>query len=502
MSYLAQLYKPSLSLLTDLYQLTMAYGYWKSGALETEAAFHLFFRTPPFNSGYSIACGLETVLEYIEAFGFTEEDTAFLATLQGNDGQPLFEAEFLAYLRGLKLSCDVDAMPEGTAVFPLEPLLRVQGPILECQLLETALLNIINFQTLIATKSARICLAAQGDPVLEFGLRRAQGPDGALAAARAAFVGGCAATSNVLAGQLFGIPVRGTHAHSWVMMFESEIEAFESYAAAMPNNCVFLVDTYDTLQGVRHAVAVGKKLRAQGHEMIGVRLDSGDLAYLSVEARKILDAGGFEGAKIFASNDLDEQTIDSLKDQGAQIGVWGVGTRLVTGHEQAALGGVYKLTAVRAPGGAWQPRIKLSEQAIKVTNPGLLQVRRYSGALNAGSAAGAGAEYSADVIYDCSEPLPDEVVMVHPLDATQRRRLSGSTPHRDLLQPAWRGGRRVAAAEILAQMQERTRRELAHFHGGVKRLLNPHLYPVGLEKGLYDRKTRLMLRARQENLKT
>ena len=284
-----QLYGTSLSLLTDLYQLTMAYAYWKSGVADQQAVFHLHFRKAPFNSGFTLACGLADAVAFIEQFRFEESDLEYLATLTGNDGKPLFEPAFLAYLRTLEFSCDIDAVLEGTPVFPYEPLLRVTGPIVQCQILETALLNIINFQTLIATKAARICLAAQGEPVLEFGARRAQGFDGALSASRAAYIGGCSATSNVLAGKLLGLPVKGTHAHSWVMTFDEELEAFEKYAQALPNNCVFLVDTYDTLQGVRHAIEVGKQLRAIGHEMVGVRLDSGDLAVLSIEARALLD---------------------------------------------------------------------------------------------------------------------------------------------------------------------------------------------------------------------
>jgi len=246
------------ALLTDLYQLTMAYGYWKSGRAELEAVFHLFFRKAPFQSGFTIAAGLATAIDFLKSFHFTDADLQFLATLTGNDNQPLFEPGFLEYLRTLRFTCEVDAIPEGTVVFPNEPLLRIKGPILQCQLMETALLNLLNFQSLIATKAARVCLATRGEPVMEFGLRRAQGVDGALAASRAAYIGGCAATSNVLAGKMFGIPVRGTHAHSWVMSFDDEREAFLAYAEAMPNNCVFLVDTYDTLEGVRHAVETGK----------------------------------------------------------------------------------------------------------------------------------------------------------------------------------------------------------------------------------------------------
>src|SRR5688572_20045473 len=284
------IYKHSLALLTDLYELTMAHGYWKAGVDAKEAVFHLFFRQNPFGSGFSIACGLGYVIDFLKDFRFDEGDTRYLSGLTGNDGRPIFEPEFLSTLRALEITCDIDAIPEGTVVFPHEPLLRVRGPIGQCQLLETALLNLINFQTLIATKAARICISARGDPVLEFGLRRAQGVDGGLAASRAAYIGGCAGTSNVLAGKIFGIPVRGTHAHSWVMSFDTEIEAFRAYADAMPNNCVFLVDTYDTLTGVQHAIEMGKWLRKRGHKLTGVRLDSGDLAWLSIEARRMLDA--------------------------------------------------------------------------------------------------------------------------------------------------------------------------------------------------------------------
>ena len=341
------MYQSALGLLTDLYQLTMAYGYWKTGCHDRQAVFHLSFRKPAFGGGFTVAAGLETVVEYMETLRFDPDDLAYLAGLRGNDGQPLFEAAFLDYLAEMRLDCDVHGMPEGTIVFPHEPLLRVTGPLLQAQLLESALLNIVNFQTLVATKAARVALAARGEPVLEFGLRRAQGIDGALAASRAAYLGGCVATSNVLAGRLFGIPVRGTHAHSWVMCFDDELEAFRAYAQAMPNNCVFLVDTYDTLNGVRHAIEVGREMRQQGHEMIGIRLDSGDLAWLSIAARRMLDEAGFPQATIVASNDLDEHLIASLKEQGATIGIWGVGTRLITAYDQPALGGVYKLAAIR-----------------------------------------------------------------------------------------------------------------------------------------------------------
>ncbi len=303
---------------------------------------------------------------------------------------------FLDYLRDLKFACDVDAVPEGTPVFPYEPLVRVKGPILQAQIIETLLLTIINFQTLIATKAARVNIAARGEDVLEFGARRAQGVDGALTASRAAYIGGCAATSNVMAGKVWNIPVKGTHAHSWVMLFEDELEAFQTYARTMPNNCVFLVDTYDTLAGVRHAVEVGKWLRENGHKLLGVRLDSGDLATLSIGARQILDEAGFEDAAIVASNDLDEYLIRSLKEQGAKISVWGVGTRLATAYDQPALGGVYKLSAV-LENGKWQPRLKLSEQTVKISNPGILQVRRFRRAATDKAAPG---QLFADAIYN------------------------------------------------------------------------------------------------------
>ena len=483
----------STTLLTDLYQLTMAYGYWKSGRAEAQANFQLFFRKQPFGGGFSVACGIEPALEWIENFGFDSSDLEYLGTLTGADDKELFDAGFLDYLANLKLTVDVDAMREGTICFAQEPLMRVQGGVLECQLLETALLNIVNFQTLIATKSARICLAAGDDGVLEFGARRAQGIDGALSASRAAFVGGCVATSNVLAGKCFGIPARGTHAHSWVMLFDSELEAFETYADNLPNNVVFLVDTYDTLEGTRHAVQVGKKLREHGHDLLGIRLDSGDLAYLSIEARKILDAGGFPDAKIYASNDLDEETIESLKNQGARIGVWGVGTRLVTGNDQPALGGVYKLTAMRdTPDDNWEPRIKLSEQTIKISNPGVLGVRRYFSETD-----GARANV-ADAIYEDGAAPESGAVIVDPLDAIRRRRVSSKLQYEELLVPAVRGGARVQPNAPLIEAQERARVGLASFDPAIKRFSNPHGYPAGLEVRLHEKKMAMVERARRQ----
>jgi nicotinate phosphoribosyltransferase len=473
-------------LLTDLYQLTMAQGYFLCDRAADQAVFHLFFRKLPFAGGYAVAAGLEPVLDFVASFAFEEADTAYLAELSGADGGPLFRPEFLAYLRGLRLSVDIDAMPEGTLVFPHEPLLRVCGSLLEAQLLETALLNLINFQTLIATKAARVCEAAAGAPVLEMGLRRAQGVDGALAASRAAYLGGCAATSNVLAGKRYGIPVRGTHAHSWVMAFDSEIEAFQAYAAVMPNNSLFLVDTYDTLAGVRHAIEVAKDLRASGHELLGVRLDSGDLAWLSTHARKLLDEAGFEKAAIVATNDLDEHLIESLRHQGAAVAVWGVGTKLVTAYDQPALGGVYKLSMVGAGGGPLQPRIKLSEDPVKMSNPGVQQVRRFSD----------GGKLVADAIYDETRGIETPARIVDPLNTLKWRELDAALTQTDLLVPVVRGGHVVADRTPLEAIRDRTRASLAALDPTIKRLVNPHVYPVGLESKLFEARMDLYQRAR------
>jgi nicotinate phosphoribosyltransferase len=475
----------SLALFTDLYQLTMAYGYWKNRVHERETVFHVAFRTPPFGGGYAVACGIQAAIDYVSEFRFDEDDIAYLATLEGNDRKPLFAREFLDYLANLEMTVDIDAVAEGEVVFGHEPLMRVQGPVLQCQLIETALLTLINFQTLIATKAARVCLAARGEPVLEFGARRAQGIDGALSAARAAYIGGCSATSNVLAGKIWGIPVKGTHAHSWVMLFEDELEAFTAYARAMPNNCVFLVDTYNTLEGVEHAVQVGQWLRPLGHKLAGIRLDSGDLAYLSIEARRILDDAGFNDVPIVASNDLDEHVITSLKEQGAKIGVWGVGTRLVTGDGQGALGGVYKLSAVQDEDGTWLPRVKLSEQTAKTSTPGRHQIRRF---YHEGEPIG-------DAIFDLDHE-PEKWTIVHPVDVARRKHLDADTPFTELLQPALRAGLRVSEAPPLAEVRAQAAENLAGFYSGVKRLVNPHAYPAGLEESLHERKIALILAAR------
>jgi len=486
-SALDDLYGQSLSLLTDLYQLTMAYGYWKSGLADKPSVFHLYFRRHPFAGGYALSCGLADVVEFVERMRFDESDLSYLASLRGNDDAPLFDPAFLDYLGELEFSGDIDAVPEGTVVFAHEPLVRVTAPILQCQLLETPLLNFVNFQTLIATKAARVCDSARGDQVLEFGLRRAQGVDGGLAASRAAYIGGCAATSNVLAGKLFGIPVRGTHAHSWVMLFADEVEAFATYATALPNNCVLLVDTYDTLSGVDHAIEVGRLLVEGGHSLAGIRLDSGDLAHLSREARTRLDAAGFHDTAIVASNDLDEHVIASLKAQGAPIEVWGVGTRLVTAFDQPALGGVYKLSAVRDEQGAWVPKLKLSEQPIKVSTPGILQVRRY---VDDGELVG-------DAIFDVELGRDDSERIVDFEDATRHRSTPLHSQSMDLLVPIFRDGKLIHQVASIYEARARARASLAMLSERTRRLLNPQTYPVGLDARAHERKMQLISRARE-----
>jgi nicotinate phosphoribosyltransferase len=480
----------SLALLTDLYQLTMAYGYWKNGKADQQSVFHLFYRSNPFRGGYVLAAGLETALDFIQSYRFTEDDIAYLASILGNDDRPIFDKAFLDYLAQLEWNINVDAIAEGTVVFPHEPILRVRGSILQCQLLETALLNIINFQSLIATKASRITRAAGDQPVLEFGLRRAQGMDGALSASRAAYIGGCSATSNVLAGKLYGIPVKGTHAHSWVMSFETELDAFSAYAAAMPNNCVFLVDTYDTLHGVRKAIQVGEHLRSMGHRMVGIRLDSGDLASLSIAARKLLDDAGFQDATIVASNDLDEHAISDLRESGAKIGVWGVGTKLITAYDQPALGGVYKLGAIQNDQGDWRPTIKRSEQFIKTSTPGILQVRRFT------SPDGL---FLADMIYNELQKPSGLGSVVHGSDANSVVDFGSEVHYEELLQPAIREGRIVRPHPSLVAIRDRALSQLKQVDPNIRRFEKPNVYPVGLERSLFQLKEKMVAESARES---
>ena len=474
-------YSTSLALLTDLYQLTMACGYWKGGHADREAVFHLTFRRPPFQGGYAIAAGIGPAIAFLRRMRFEPDDVAYLATLRDHEAKPLFPQGFLDYLAAFEFDCSVDGVPEGSVVFAHEPILRVRGPIIAAQLVETALLAIINFQTLIATKASRVVSAARTEQVLEFGLRRAQGIDGGLAASRAAYIGGTHATSNVLAGKLFGIPVAGTHAHSWVMFHDDELQAFREYAHAMPGNATFLVDTYDTLEGVRHAITVGNELRAAGHELNGIRLDSGDLAHLSIEARKLLDDAGFPDAKIVASNDLDENLINALHEQGARIDTWGVGTKLATSWDQPALGGVYKLGAYREPGGAWRETIKLSEQPIKISNPGVLQVRRLR----------KGTELVGDILYDSEHGLGGTALydIEDPLRA-------GFSPQfdsgEDLLVPMLDKGQVVRPPDDLLTARARAAADLSSLSPRTRRFLNPQPHPVGLDKHVHERKLALI----------
>jgi nicotinate phosphoribosyltransferase len=470
------------ALTTDLYEVTMACGYWKAGVSDYEAAFHVTFRENPFGGQFTVACGLATVIDFLRTFHFTETEINYLASQRGNDGKPLFESGFLDYLRDLRLSCEIDAMPEGTLVFPNEPLIRVRGPVAQCQLLETALLNILNFESLIATKAARVCLAAKTDPVIEFGLRRAQGVDGGLTAARAAYIGGCAGTSNLQAGQRYRIPVSGTQAHSWIMFFETEYEAFENYAKAMPNNCVFLVDTYNSLDGVRRAIDVARQLRKNGHEMIGVRLDSGDRVALSIEARRMLDKAGFKNAKIVCSGDLDEFAIAKMKKSGAKIDVWGVGTKLTTGQPDAALGGIYKLGAVQRPGGQWQYRIKLSDEPIKTSNPGSLQVRRF---------CQRDGRFIADAIYEIDHAPSERCVIVDP-ETEEKRQIPARTDYSDLLVPIFRRSQLVYEAPNIEGSREHACNQLSCAPPEILQLHNPAPYKIGLERSLHELRSGLI----------
>jgi nicotinate phosphoribosyltransferase len=466
----------------------MACGYWKAGMSDREAAFHVMFRENPFGGEFTIACGLATAIDFVREFEFQESEIEYLASQCGNDGKPLFDAGFLEYLRALRPSCDIDAMPEGTLVFPQEPLIRVCGPIIHCQLLETALLTVLNFQSLIATKAARVCLAAENDAVIEFGLRRAQGMDGGLSATRATYIGGCAGTSNLLAGQHYGIPVSGTQAHSWIMFFENEREAFQTYARALPNNCVFLIDTYNSIDGVHRAIDVARQLRREGHEMIGVRLDSGDRVALSIEARKMLDEAGFPDAKIVCSGDLDEFAIAEMKRRRAKIDIWGVGTKLSTGQPDAALGGVYKLGAVRPPGEQMRYRIKLSDDPAKTSCPGLLQVRRFHRP---------DGRFIADGIYEIDHAISEPSVIVD-LGTERRTEIPARTDYVDLLVPIFRQGELVYRVPQIKESREYARKQLSCAPPEILKFEKPHRYDVGLENSLHELRSRLISRAKKQ----
>jgi nicotinate phosphoribosyltransferase len=474
------------ALLTDLYQLTMAQAYWRTGLAKKQASFYMHFRENPFKGGYALACGLAQLAEFIEGFSFTERDCKYLKSLQAGKGTVLLDPEFVDSLGKLHLELDIDAVPEGTVVFPYEPIVRVSGPILQCQIIETALLNHVGYQTLIATKAARVCQAAGDGAVAEFGLRRAQGPCGGVLASRAAIIGGCSSTSNVEAGRLFDLPVSGTHAHSWVMAHPDELSAFRAFAEVMPENCIFLVDTYDVATGVKNAITVAQEMETRGQRLAGIRIDSGDLAWLSNLARALLDDAGLNYVRIVVSNDLDEYTIQSLRDQGAPIDAWGVGTRLVTAYDQPALGGVYKLSATRqGEHSIWEPHLKVSEQIRKATFPGVLAVRRYYDENDT---------LIGDMVYSEDSP-PARHLIIDPHDELRRKDLSGAR-YSTLLQPLARKGNIVSPKASVLEAQENARRNLASLDASNKRFLNPHSYPVGLEEKLMAGRDALILRAR------
>ena len=475
--------KRNLTLLTDLYELTMMQGYYEKGQNEN-VIFDVFFRQNPCNNGYSVCAGLDQVIDYIKNLHFTYDDVDYLR------GLGIFKEDFLHYLSGFHFSGDIYAIPEGTVVFPKEPLLKVVAPIMEAQLVETAILNIINHQSLIATKTSRIVFAANGDGIMEFGLRRAQGPDAGLYGARAAMIGGCVGTSNVLAGQMFDVPVMGTHAHSWIMSFPDEYTAFKTYAEMYPDNCTLLVDTYDTLKsGVPNAIRVFQEFKDAGKPLIkyGIRLDSGDLAYLSKEARKMLDEAGFPEATICASNDLDEFLLHDLKMQGAAIDSWGVGTNLITSKDCPSFGGVYKLAAIQNEEGEFVPKIKISENTEKITNPGNKTIYRIY--------EKASGKIKADLICFADEVIDpkQDLLLFDPMDTWKKTRLAGGTyTVREILLPIFKNGECLYKSPTLKEIAAYCREEKDTLWDETKRLFYPHRVYVDLSQKLYAVKQSLL----------
>lgn len=475
--------KRNLTLLTDLYELTMMQGYYEKGQNEN-VIFDVFFRQNPCNNGYSVCAGLDQVIDYIKNLHFTYDDVDYLR------GLGIFKEDFLHYLSGFHFSGDIYAIPEGTVVFPKEPLLKVVAPIMEAQLVETAILNIINHQSLIATKTSRIVFAANGDGIMEFGLRRAQGPDAGLYGARAAMIGGCVGTSNVLAGQMFDVPVMGTHAHSWIMSFPDEYTAFKTYAEMYPDNCTLLVDTYDTLKsGVPNAIRVFQEFKDAGKPLIeyGIRLDSGDLAYLSKEARKMLDEAGFPEATICASNDLDEFLLHDLKMQGAAIDSWGVGTNLITSKDCPSFGGVYKLAAIQNEKGEFVPKIKISENTEKITNPGNKTIYRIY--------EKASGKIKADLICFADEVIDpkQDLLLFDPMDTWKKTKLAGGTyTVREILLPIFKNGECLYKSPTLKEIAAYCREEKDTLWDETKRLFYPHRVYVDLSQKLYAVKQSLL----------
>ena len=467
------------AMLNDLYQITMAYAYWKNNMTAYEAVFNLFYRKAPFKGSYAVFSGLDEVVDLVENFKFHEDDIAWLQELKGVDDKPLFESAFLDYLKNISMDVDILGVKEGTVVFPNTPILRIQGPIIACQLLETPLLNIVNFDTLITTKAARVCHAAKSSPVFEFGLRRAQGVGAGLRSSRCAWIAGCAGTSNVLAAKKYGIPAKGTHAHSWVMSHDTELESFRNYGKALPNNCTLLVDTYGTEQGIENAITAGREIESAGGTFSAVRLDSGDLLELSKMARKMLNQAGFKDTKIVASNDLDEYAIEELKSKGARIDIYGVGTRLVTAFDQPALGGVYKISALRKSQDAdWQYKLKLSEEHIKVSNPGLQRVRRYT----------QNGFFEYDLIYDELEGVSDMAVNLR----TAMTEYPEGDEVEDLLIDIFKKGQLVYALPELDEIRQHCKSQLSKLSPRLKATIFPDFYKVCLEDSLYQAKRELM----------
>ena len=472
----------NLTLLTDLYELTMMQGYFKTGNNRT-VIFDAFHRKNPCDGGYSIACGLDQVIDYIKNLHFEKEDIDYLRSLN------LFDEDFLEYLSNFKFTGDIYAIPEGTVMFPREPIVKVIAPIMQAQLVETAILNIVNHQSLIATKAARVCYAAKGDGIMEFGLRRAQGPDAGIYGARAAVIAGCVGTSNVLTGQMFNVPVKGTHAHSWIMSFDDEYTAFKTYADLYPGACILLVDTYDTLRsGVPNAIRVFQEMKDAGIPLkgYGIRLDSGDLAYLTKKARKMLDDAGFKDAIISASSDLDEYLIDSLKTQGAEITSWGVGTNLITSKDNPAFGGVYKLAAVMGDDGNFIPKIKVSENSEKITNPGNKTVYRVydpDGMIRADLIT------LTDEVFDQTEPL----LLFDPIETWKKTLLQpGEYTLREILVPVFKNGECVYQTPEVMDIRDYCKHEMNTLWDESKRLVNPQIVHVDLSRKLYDLKQELL----------
>lgn len=474
----------NFTLLTDFYELTMMQGYLKSGKHQERVIFDMFYRKNPCGNGFAICCGLEQVVEYIRNLNFSEEDIDYLRSLG------TFDEDFIEYLRGFHFTGDIYAIPEGTVVFPKEPLIKVIAPVIEAQLVETAILNLVNHQSLIATKAYRVVHAAQGDGVMEFGLRRAQGPDAGIYGARAAVIAGCIGTSNVYAGQKFRVPVLGTHAHSWIMSFPTELEAFKAYARLYPNNCILLVDTYDTLKsGVKNAILCYDAMKEEGITLkrFGIRLDSGDLAYLSKKARKMLDEAGYPEAIISASNDLDENLIESLKAQGACITSWGVGTNLITSESQPSFGGVYKLAATYSDDGKWVPKIKLSENSEKITNPGNKQIYR----IIEKDSGKVFADYIA--LEDETFSEKEDLVLFDPIDTWKKSTLKGgSYEMRPLLVPIFLGGKLVYNCPSVEEIKAYCKKEQESLWEECRRLTNPHAVHVDLSDKLYEMKKGLL----------